>query len=237
MYLIIDTSTRYGAVGLWREGALVRTMAWHSQHSHTAELMPAIEALLSQEGDSAADLRGITVAIGPGGFSALRAGMSVAKGLAFALLVPLVGVSSLEASAYPYREVGYPVCALLEAGRDQVAWARFQQTSAGWLRRTADRVTPAQELLRATGRHTLFCGEGVPAYEQRLTQAMDRRAHRVTQPFPLDRLQGAAALGTARLEAGESDQVGALHPHYLRPPTITPPRPPTPVRYGAAARE
>ena len=235
MYLIIDTSTRYGAVALWRDGVLARAAEWHSEHSHTAELMPSIDTLFSQAGESVEGLRGIALAIGPGGFSTLRAGMGVAKGLSFATGVPLVGVSSLEASAYPYRRAGYPVCALLEAGRDLVAWARFQQVGETWRRRTPDRVTPVEVLLQARGRHTLFCGEGVAAYTARLQDALGQRAHMVYQPFPLDRLQGVAALGVARLEAGESDPVAGLQPRYLRPPGITQPRPARAVRYGASA--
>ena len=85
MYLIIDTSTKHAAAGLWRDGLLVRTAAWRSRRHHTVELMPAIERLLAEESASPDSLLGIAVATGPGGFSALRAGLSVAKGLAFAL--------------------------------------------------------------------------------------------------------------------------------------------------------
>lgn len=236
MYLIIDTSTKHGAVGIWRGGALTRQLSWRSDHNHTAELMPAIESLLSQEKLAPTDIQGIAVTSGPGGFGALRAGMSAAKGLAFALGVPLAGISSLEASAYPYREVGYPVCSLLVAGRGLVAWARFQQTNSGWRRRSPDRVTPEAVLLRATGRHTLFCGEGLATYAQRLREAMGQRAHLAPQTAPMDRLQGAAAIGSARLDAGEAGPLAALQPHYLRPPAITPPRPAHQVRYGTVAR-
>ena len=236
MYLIIDTPTKHGAVGIWRKGALTRQLSWRSDHNHTAELMPAIESLLSQERLAPTDIQGIAVTSGPGGFGALRAGMSVAKGLAFSLGVPLVGISALEASAYPYREVGYPVCSLLEAGRGQVAWARFQQTTSGWRRRTPDRVTPDQALLQATGRHTLFCGEGVATYAQRLREAIGRRAHLAPQTALTDRLHGAAAIGSARLDAGEADPLAALQPRYLRQPGITPPRQPQPVRYGTKAQ-
>ena len=236
MYLVIDTPSRYGAAGIWRDGALARLASWRSQHNHTADLMPAIESLFALERLSLTGLEGIVVTSGPGGFGALRAGMSVAKGLATALETPLVGVSTLEASAYPYREAGYPLCPLLEAGRGQVAWARFQQTTRGWVRRTPDRVTSDDALLRSTARHTLFCGEGAPAYAGRLREAMGARAHLLLQATPLDRLQGAASIGVARLLAGEADPLAALQPHYLRPPGITPPRPPRPVRYGAQAR-
>ncbi|MEX2430431.1 MAG: tRNA (adenosine(37)-N6)-threonylcarbamoyltransferase complex dimerization subunit type 1 TsaB, partial [Dehalococcoidia bacterium] len=174
MYLFIDTATRYGAVGLWRteDSTFVRVGAWWSRHNHTAELMPAIEAAMAGAGIAPSALRGLGVITGPGGFSALRAGMGVAKGLAFALSIPLVGVSALEATAYAHKDAGWPVCAVMEAGWDAVAWARFQQTPEGWRRRTLDRVTPLDGLLAVRGRHTLFCGEGIGVRAEQLREAL-----------------------------------------------------------------
>jgi tRNA threonylcarbamoyladenosine biosynthesis protein TsaB len=231
MYLLIDTSTRYGAVGLYADGKLARTQTWSSRNNHTAELMPAVEALLAAGGVRPAELAGIAVAQGPGGFSALRAGLGVAKGLAFANGTPIAGVSTLETSAYPHRGLGMPVCALIDAGRDLVAWARFQQIASGWVRRSPDRVTDVAGMLAARGRHTLFCGEGLAGHAEQVRDALAGRAHLVEEPAPLTRLGGLAELGVARLVAG-GDSLAALRPRYLRAPRITQPRPPRSVRYG-----
>jgi len=227
-YLVVDSSTRYGAVGLWADGALVRTQTWFSKHNHTAELMPAVDGVLGDAGITPASLAGITVVNGPGGFSALRAGLGIVKGLAFAADLRVVGVSTLEASAYPHRGAGLPVCALIEAGRGAVAWARFQDVSDSgadrWKRRTADRVTPLDVMLAARGRHTLFCGEGTGVHADAIREALGAKAHLVIETAPLSRLVGVAALGVARLEAGGGEPVAALRPRYLRSPSITPPK-------------
>ena len=236
MYLAIDTSTKYGGVALWAEGGVLRKAAWHSMHSHTAELMPAIQELLKGVGVAVSALEGIAVATGPGGFSTLRAGLSVAKGLAFPLRLPVVGVSTLEASAYPYREASYIICPILESGRTLVAWARFQSKQGALHRLTPDRVTEAPALLALTGRHTLFCGEGAAAYRELLQEALGGRAHFAEEADPSSRLSGLVEVGVARLAAGESDPLAGLQPHYLRAPGITAPRPPRPVKYGATAK-
>ena len=133
MYLVIDTSTYNGAVGLWRGDGLARTTAWSTRNNHTAELMPAVQGLLDAEQAAPADLTGVIVARGPGGFSALRAGLAVAKGLAFAVSAPLAGVSTLEATAYAFRGAGLPVCPLISGGpRPWWRGPRFQQTDEGW---------------------------------------------------------------------------------------------------------
>ena len=231
VYLVIDTSTRYGAVGLFADGRLARTQLWNSRNSHTGELMPAVQAVLAAAGVRPVELAGIVVAHGPGGFSALRAGLGAAKGLAFANGTPIAGVSTLEASAFPHRGVGMPVCAVIETGRELVAWARFKQTAEGWGRRTPDRVTDVEGMLNARGRHMLFCGEGVARHAESIFEALGARAHLVEEPAPLTRLGGLAELGVAHLADG-GDSLATLRPHYLRAPRITQPRPPRTVRYG-----
>jgi tRNA threonylcarbamoyladenosine biosynthesis protein TsaB len=231
LYLAIDTSTRYGAVALWSGGTLVRAHSWYSRHNHTSELMPAVQAALAASGATMADLAGVAVAQGPGGFSALRSGLGVAKGLAFAAGVPVVGISTVEATAYPHRGAGLPLCALIESGRGIVGWARFQQTDS-WARRTPDRVTPIEAMLEARGRHTLFCGEGVATHADAIRDALGDRAHLIIEPAPLSRVAGVAELGAQRLDAGDSDPVASLAPRYLRSPAITPPKPPKPIHPG-----
>lgn len=232
VYLIIDTSTRYGAAGLWVGGALVRAHLWYSKNNHTAELMPAIDGALQAEGVTLSHLKGIAVSHGPGGFSGLRVGIGVVKGLAFASGLPVVGVSTLEASAYPHRGAGMPVCAVIGSGRGVVAWARFQEAD-GWRRRTPDRITSVERMLELRGRHTLFCGEGVAQYEEAIREALGGRAQIALEPSPLSRLAGVAELGAAMLDAGDAVPVKALSPRYLRTPAITKPNAPRLVSRGA----
>ena len=73
--------------------------------------MPAVAEILNWHRLAARDLTGIAVALGPGGFSALRVGISVAKGLALASGKPLVGLRTLDLEAHPYLASGVPVWA------------------------------------------------------------------------------------------------------------------------------
>ncbi len=100
LLLVLDTSTRYAGAALWREDDAVASVSWRSTGNHTRELMPAIRRLLEMVDGKPEDLAGVGVALGPGGFSAVRVGMSAAKGLALPLKLPLVGVGTLEMEAY-----------------------------------------------------------------------------------------------------------------------------------------
>ncbi|MEK9659267.1 MAG: tRNA (adenosine(37)-N6)-threonylcarbamoyltransferase complex dimerization subunit type 1 TsaB [Chloroflexota bacterium] len=225
MILLLDTATRNGAAGLWDEG-LVRSEAWHSPGSHTAELLPAVQRLLEVEGLAPRMLDGIAVVAGPGGFSALRAGLGVAKGLALGLGCPLVGVSSLEATAQPLGVRGVTVCAVLEAGRGTVAWARYRGGRA-----YRERVGPVAELLTLEDERLLFCGEGADTHRGAIEAAYGARAE-VAPYEPGARLVGVGALGAARLSAGEADDAASLEPRYLRAPSITPPKRAERIRRG-----
>ena len=96
MLLSVDTSTRYASVALSNGERVVASRTWHSTINHTAELMPAVVQILEGAGLAAAELDGIAVALGPGGFSALRVGISAAKGLALVGKTPIVGVGKLD---------------------------------------------------------------------------------------------------------------------------------------------
>ena len=168
--------------------------------------------------------------------SAWGAGLGGATARGFELSGRAVGVRTLEATAYPHRNAGYPVCAVIEAGRELVAWARFASTDGGWARRKPDRVTPLDRLLAAAGRHTLFCGEGAVVHADALREAMGRRAHFAADDAPADRLAGVAELGARLLDRGEGTSPGDVQPHYGRPPTITRAKPPKAPRKGPGAR-
>ena len=219
MLLSIDTSTRYAGVALADSGRVLSCRSWHSAVNHTAELMPAVAQTLAAAALTVKDLDGIAIALGPGGFSALRVGMSVAKGLAIAAGKPLLGVGTLDLEAWPYRESGLPVCALLDAGRGEVAAATF----AAGQRIRPDRIGPPAELLADIAELTLFCGEGLPPHAELLRQRLGNRAV-IAGSVPAARLYALAALGQRRLEDGDVDDVATLQPYYLRMPTIGGPK-------------
>ena len=90
MLLSIDTSTRYAGVALSDDERVVSCRLWYSRVNHTAELMPAVAQTLQHYGIAAHELEAVAVALGPGGFSSLRVGLSVAKGLVAAAGVPFL---------------------------------------------------------------------------------------------------------------------------------------------------
>ena len=233
MILAIDTSTRNASVALAEGPGAVAGRSWRSSVNHTTELMPAVSQLMDGRGVRPRKLDAVAVALGPGGFSALRTGLSAAKGLAMAAGIPIVGIGSLDLEAFPCRESGLTVCALLEAGRSEAASALIAPDGS---RLREDRITGPDELLEEiasrlrgsdgggqTDGPMLFCGEGVPPWSESIRAALGARAVLCHAP-PSARAGSLAALAFERLERGDTDDLDALQPHYLRMPSIGVPK-------------
>lgn len=220
MFLALDTSTRYAGVALANEDRVVVSHSWYSTYNHTTELMPAVVHILEHSGLTAADLDGVIVALGPGGFSALRVGISAAKGLALVSRNPIVGVGTLDLEAHPYIGTGTQVCALVEAGREECATALFGPDG---VRIRDDKVCTADEILTEVSGSTIFCGEGVSAWHNQIVEAMGAEAQ-IVKSVPASRVWALAAIGREKLATGEVDDITALQPEYLRMPSIGAPK-------------
>ena len=95
LLLAIESATEEGVVALGRsDGELIAQDRWPAGHAHGERLLASIEKVLASAGSSLDDVGGIVVGIGPGSFTGLRVGLAVAKGLAFGLGLPIVGIET-----------------------------------------------------------------------------------------------------------------------------------------------
>jgi tRNA threonylcarbamoyl adenosine modification protein YeaZ len=220
MELAIDTSTDYCSVGLSHNGVITAELTWHSERNHTVELAPTIDRLFHQTDGSTGSLESIFVARGPGSFNGLRVGMSAAKGLAFALDIPLVGISTLEIEAYPFAFTGLPIIPIHNAGRGEIATAVYQLRDT-WRCLTPERITTVEILCQQTRRKTIFCGEIPASIIEELKKKLEKYAIIPEAEARLRHAGYLAALGWQRLTRGQADDAASLQPLYLRQPPIT----------------
>ena len=110
MQLAIDTSTDNTSLALVDEETVLFELTWRSRQNHTVELLPHLDYLLKQHHLDIKSISAVIVALGPGSFNGLRVGISTAKGLAMSLDIPLIGISTLSAEAYPQAVTGLPIC-------------------------------------------------------------------------------------------------------------------------------
>jgi tRNA threonylcarbamoyl adenosine modification protein YeaZ len=183
--------------------------------------MPNLEHLLRQLELSPAAITGVIVARGPGSFNGLRVGISAAKGLAFSLGVPIVGISSLEAEAYQHARTGLPVCPVFNAGRGEIATAMYQKRDGEWLQLADEGITTVDVLCSGINTKTIFCGEYMPSIAPRVMELLKEKAVIPSATTSMRRGGFLAELGLKRLEAGDNDEPATLQPVYLRRPSIT----------------
>lgn len=224
MELAIDTSSEIISLALSSQGETVAELTWHSRQNHTVELMPSLILLLRQTRTNLQSLSVIFIAKGPGSFNGLRVGMSTAKGLAFALNLPLIGISTLEIEAYPFAYTGLPLCPIHDAGRNEIAVAFYQQQGREWRCLVEEHITTLEALLNQINDQTLFCGEIPPAMALQLKQRWGTKAIIPEATTRWRRASYLSALGWQRLQGGNYDNPATLQPLYLRRPPITQPK-------------
>jgi tRNA threonylcarbamoyladenosine biosynthesis protein TsaB len=178
-------------------------------------------------------LDAIAVALGPGSFNGVRAGVATAKGLALALGVPLAGVPTLDVIGWGARLARGEVWALLDAGRGEVYTAVYDTTDVEPERWTP-RAVESGDGNGASAYHILAPGALAPLVANGATLVGELRtatgaaveaalSGRTRVAVGSDGRRGAwlAALGQARLASGRAESPAALEPLYLRRPAIT----------------
>ena len=193
MMLIRDSATRTPVVAIASpDGTVMAERHWQSRHRHGEELLGRLDEALAEIGASRRDLTGVVVGTGPGSFTGLRIGMATAKTVAYALGIPIVGVSSTRALALAAAKAdtaAAEVTIALPAGAADRYVHRFRVTGGLPVERDQPQLVatpPASDELD---------GEEIPGMAVAL-----------------------ALLGAAALKAGETDDPATLVPAYVALP-------------------
>lgn len=199
--LAIDTSTEQAGLALsTAEG--VFTHSWPASRAQTTTVLPEIDRMVAEANMVPADITGLIVATGPGTFTGLRVGLSIAKGIIAARQLPLVGIPTLDIvfAQHPDDDI----VAVLPAGRGRVVWQRRGEAPVN---------SSMVELIEAVG-HDSLVGELTPDQQEQLREAGVE--FQVEHRDPVRLLE----LGEARIETGEVDDPVTLEPTYLHGVTV-----------------
>ena len=220
MILAIDTSTRFAGVALFEGGRVIGSSSWYSNHNHTAALAIAIKKLLEQAQKHLRDVTHLVVALGPGGFSALKVGMSMAKGMSLGLGIPVIGVSTLEAEAYAFVNSNMRICPLIGIGRGEYACAIYTGAQGNLKLQREPFIIDLEGISTLSEGNVFICGEGAEEVVNTLFE--DRKMHPGFLNYypPSLRVESLVYIGwTRRCEINEEDII-TMQPFYLRRPTI-----------------
>ncbi|WP_207423485.1 tRNA (adenosine(37)-N6)-threonylcarbamoyltransferase complex dimerization subunit type 1 TsaB [Desertivirga brevis] len=131
LLLQIETSTTSCSVALAENGSLLFVKELNERNIHASHITLFIEEVLKASGKSMSELDAVAVSKGPGSYTGLRIGVSAAKGLCYALDIPLIAVSTLQAMAAgicnKFTEEDFLFCPMIDARRMEVYTALFDK--------------------------------------------------------------------------------------------------------------
>ncbi len=139
LILACDTSGPSVSVALWQNKQLLAETSLRSQKPHSATLLPLVENLLELASQPIKAIDAFACTVGPGSFTGIRIGVSSVKAMAYAANRPAIGISTLQALAWPLAScTDHIVCPVLDARNHRIfasAWHGGKQllAEANWL--------------------------------------------------------------------------------------------------------
>lgn len=184
IWLGIDTSNVPLSVAVVQDGQLLVEWTSSMKLTHSVGAMPAVEEALKQANLQPNEIDAIAVAEGPGSYTGVRIGVTIAKTLAWTLQIPLVGVSSLKALAAAGTLFNGLICPIMDARRQNVFSAIYTQELETDLVDGHYALEEVLNKLSVRDEDVLFIGKDVGIHWDTIQSVLGNRA--VRAPFHLD---------------------------------------------------
>jgi tRNA threonylcarbamoyladenosine biosynthesis protein TsaB len=214
--LAVDTASRTCSVAVSEDDTVMAEFTLNHRDTHSRFLMEMIDRVLAISRFTLADMDGFAVTTGPGSFTGLRIGLSAVKGLAIAAGKPLVGVSSLDALAFPFSYSDKLICPLMDARRHEVYTARYRFEGSRMVAQSPPKVTTPEMAVSDINEPCILTGDGAVVYRDHLSDIMGNRAVFADFCHHQIRASVAAALAMPRFRTGDTEDVSAMAPCYIR---------------------
>ncbi|TGE14814.1 tRNA (adenosine(37)-N6)-threonylcarbamoyltransferase complex dimerization subunit type 1 TsaB [Hymenobacter elongatus] len=224
LILSLETSSSVCSVALHRDGQLVGQSELRLEKSHSSHLTVLIQQLLDNTSCTLQDLAAVAVSDGPGSYTGLRIGGAAAKGLCYALTIPLIAVSTLQALAYQVaaftpRAEGLLFCPMLDARRMEVYSALYTHEGQEVLG-PAPLILDSDTLTEQLAHHRLlFFGNGAAKFEP-LLNTPNAGFLRGIEPSA----SAVGALAQQAFQRQEFRDVAYYEPFYLKEVHTTTPK-------------
>jgi len=214
MILAIETSTEVCSTAVLNNGKLIAEDFSHQSYSHAERLAPMIKSLLEANEIPRSALTAVAVSSGPGSYTGLRIGTSTAKGLCYALDIPLIAVNTLESmlQGLPDEFDGYFKCPMIDARRMEVYCLLSDDKDEIISRveaRVIDEYSFAAELNSAK---ILFYGNGANKCKTVLDNTNARFLENITP-----QARNIGQLAVDKFSRGDFADLAYFEPDYLKP--------------------
>ena len=222
MYVLgIESATPVAAVAVASGAGILAERVVLNQRTHSVNLLPMIKATLADAGVKGTELAGVAVSSGPGSFTGLRIGMSVAKTLAQVWGIPVAAVSTLRGLAYQLAGHSRLLCPILNARKNEVYTAVYEHSNPAdqpevLASPLAVGIAGLIEILEDWRKPVTFLGDAVPLYRTQLNESLGERAFFAPAALSFPRGAVIAELGLRAIADGHGADPLELQPEYIR---------------------
>ncbi|QKY71224.1 tRNA (adenosine(37)-N6)-threonylcarbamoyltransferase complex dimerization subunit type 1 TsaB [Lentibacillus sp. CBA3610] len=213
--LAMDTSNHVLGVALLKDDQLIGEVTTNLKKNHSVRLMPAIDQLMRAVDMTPQQLDRIVVAKGPGSYTGVRIGLTTAKSMAWALDIPVVGVSSLEVLAWQGRFYNAYICPFFDARRGLVYTGLYQMQHNHLELVSGEKNVLMEDWLKElahTQKEVLFLSPDIHLHQEMIHTHLGDRAIMPDGPFQLASPSHLAYAGSDK----RPDSTHTLVPNYLR---------------------
>ena len=216
----LDSSGLVASVAVLEDDTLVGEYSVNYKKTHSQTLLPMLDTLAQMIDLDLQTVDAVAVAEGPGSFTGLRIGSATAKGLGFALQIPIIPVPTVDGMAYQMVGNRHLVCPIMDARRQQTYTGIYRFTEDHQMETLQEQcaigIDELVEQLNALGEPVTFLGDGVPVFATYLEEHL--QCDFQFAPAHMNRQRAAAVATLAKRYFEQGKQVAAedFRPVYLR---------------------
>ena len=222
LILSLETSSTVCSVALAQDGRLIGSSELRLEKSHSSHITVLIQQLLENTGFTEKDLSAVAVSGGPGSYTGLRIGTSTAKGLCYALNIPLIAVSTLQAMAQetvqftPNPET-YFFCPMIDARRMEVYTALYNSALTEVEKDQALVLEADSFRENLETQKILFFGNGAAKWQTLLGE----NANALFLKSVIPSAEAVSELAWQKFQAAQFEDVAYYEPFYVKEVHIT----------------
>jgi len=216
----IDTSGYTNAVGVTDDERILADFTFEAKNDSLEKIVSNIDFALKKANLQLEDIQGFGVGLGPGSWTGIRVGVTVAKILAYSTNKPVAGVPTLEVLAYNARNTPAQICPIIYAGTKDTVYSAFYRTKNDTVTRVGEYyVGDLKGLSERVKEPTVFIGAEAEAYCQLIGNALGSSGIDIEAIEDVPKGATVALLAAIRLKRGDSDDALSLTPLYLKEST------------------
>lgn len=219
MILGIDSSSLVASVALIDDTTIIAEYTINLKKTHSQTLLPMIDEIIKMTGIDKKEIEAIAVTNGPGSFTGLRIGAATAKGLAFALDIPIIGVSTIKAMAYNYNHCNKLICPIMDARRNQVYTGIYEcqnEELKEILEPCAVSIVELIDKILKLDREIIFIGDGIPVYQDYINENLSVCHYFANNHLNRQKSSSLAALAIQMYKNGQAENADSFAPRYMR---------------------